>query len=126
MARLAVLESRMAECLPVLDRVISIEADMRHLNEDITELRQGQEHSRKERLVQYETLTGLINSNHEDTTQKIRDSMKYNDERLIRTFNPVSQQLDRIGTIFSTITWLLSGIGGTLIVIATIYMALPK
>jgi len=57
---------------------------------------------------------------------KIQASCSYNDERLSKAIQPLSDDLKAVYTIAKTIAWSLSSLG-VLVTIATgIYMAWPK
>ena len=113
MARLAVLENTVRECLPVIDKVFTLEADMRHLNSDITELKELQATSRQERQEQYDSLMTVINNHHEKMVQSFTEGMKNVDQKI----EPLSTQLKSINTIFSTLVWICAAIGGVLTII---------
>ena len=112
-ARLAVLENTVRECLPVIDKVFTLEADMRHLNSDITELKELQATSRQERQEQYDSLMTVINRHHEKMVQSFTEGMKNVDQKI----EPLSTQLKSINTIFSTLVWICAAIGGVLTII---------
>lgn len=117
--RVSIVESQLREILPICDdvshRVTTLEANNDNIKEDITEIRAAQDKGIKERQKQYESLV-----------TKINESMTYNDERLIRTFSPVSEQLARIATIWQTLVYLAAGFSGLVAIIVGIVSVWPK
>ena len=125
LARVAVLESTIREVIPMFDRVTTLEADMRHLSTDITEMKETQTNGIKERQQQYEKLTTLINENHTVALSKIQASCQYNDERLIRTFHPVKESLDSINTSFKAAVFIFGDIGSIIALVVGIISVWP-
>ena len=109
--RIATIEAQMMMCLPAIQKIPALEADMSNFKEDITEIKVMQEKGSKERQKQYENLTKLIQDNQQATMERIE---------------PLSSKVDRINSGFSTAALVFTAIGGTLTVIATVYMAWPK
>ena len=109
--RLSTIEAQMKMCLPAIQKIPALENDMLHFKEDITEIKVMQEKGSKDRQKHYESLTQLIQDNQKATMERI---------------DPLATQIAKQNTVYSTIVWLLTGLGGTLTVIATVYMAWPK